>query len=131
VFTVRDGKIVKFASIGKLSEFNTQMRAPFAEWLAETYPRDFAVMYGRSIPLRSSGFTRVRGRPTEESIRLWRVRIPEYVEARAARNRIALVPATRSESANDEAQAVSSSSIVAVMACARPEGACPCAPLRG
>jgi hypothetical protein len=81
VFTVRDGKIVKFASIGKISEFKAQMRAPFAEWVAATYPRDFAVMYGRSIPLRSSGFTRVRGRPTEESIRLWRVHIPEYVEA--------------------------------------------------
>lgn len=38
-------------------------------------------MYGRSIPPHPEGFTVVYGRPTEESIRLWRLRVPEYVEA--------------------------------------------------
>lgn len=81
VFTVRDGKIVQFASIGNLRRFDAQMRGPFAQWVAATYPKDFEVMYGRSIPQLPSGFARVRGRPTEESIRLWRLRIPQYVEA--------------------------------------------------
>lgn len=81
VFTVREGKIVQFASIGNLRRFGAQMRGPFARWVAATYPKDFEVMYGHSIPQLPSGFARVRGRPTEESIRLWRLRIPQYVEA--------------------------------------------------
>ena len=81
VFTVRDGEIVKAAVNPNYDQFASQMRAPFAEWVAATYPRDFEVMYGRSIPPRPEGFTVVYGRPTEESIRLWRLRVPEYVEA--------------------------------------------------
>jgi hypothetical protein len=34
-----------------------------------------------SIPQSPERFRQVRGRLTEESIRLWRLRIPEYVEA--------------------------------------------------
>jgi hypothetical protein len=80
-FTVRDGEIVEAAGYPNLKQFASQMRAPFAEWVAATYPRDFEVMYGRSIPQNPEGFRQVRGRPTEESIRLWRLRTPEYVEA--------------------------------------------------
>jgi hypothetical protein len=82
VFTVRDGEIVKAASNPNLKQFKSQMRAPFAEWVAATYPRDFRVMYNTgSIPQNPKGFRQVRGRPTEESMRLWRLHIPEYVEA--------------------------------------------------
>jgi hypothetical protein len=82
VFTVRDGEIVKAASNPNLKQFKSQMRAPFAEWVAATYPRDFHVMYNTgSIPQNPQGFRQVRGRPTEESMRLWRLHIPEYVEA--------------------------------------------------
>jgi hypothetical protein len=80
VFTVRDGEIVKAAVNPDYDRFASQMRAPFAEWVAATYPRDFEVMYGRAIPTRPAGFEQVYGRPIPESIRLWRLRIPEYVE---------------------------------------------------
>jgi hypothetical protein len=82
VFTVRDGEIVKAAPNPNLKQFKSQMRAPFAEWVAATYPRDFHVMYNTgSIPQNPKGFRQVRGRLTEESMRLWRLHIPEYVEA--------------------------------------------------
>jgi hypothetical protein len=82
VFTVRDGEIVRAVPNPNLKQFKSQMRAPFAEWVAATYPRDFHVMYNTgSIPQRPEGFRQVRGRPTEESMRLWRLHIPEYVEA--------------------------------------------------
>jgi hypothetical protein len=81
VFTVRDGEIVKAAVNSNYDQFASQMRAPFAEWVAATYPRDFEVMYGRSIPPRPKGFTVVYGRPTEESIRLWEQHTSEYVKA--------------------------------------------------
>jgi hypothetical protein len=80
-FTVRDGEIVEAAAYPNFKQFKSQMRAPFAEWVAATYPRDFEVMYGRSVPTRPAGFRLVYGRPTEESIRLWRLRVPEYVKA--------------------------------------------------
>jgi hypothetical protein len=82
VFTVRDGEIVEAAPNPNLKQFKSQMRAPFAEWVAATYPMDFPVMYNTgSIPQDPKGFRQVRGRPTEESMRLWRLRIPEYVKA--------------------------------------------------
>jgi hypothetical protein len=82
VFTVRDGEIVKAASNPNLKKFRSQMGAPFAEWVAATYPRDFPVMYNTgSIPPNPEGFKRVYGRATEESMRLWRLHIPEYVKA--------------------------------------------------
>jgi hypothetical protein len=79
-FTVREGEIVEAAGYPNFKQFASQMRAPFAEWVAATYPRDFEVMYGRSIPTRPSGFRQVSGRPTEESIRLWDQHTREYVE---------------------------------------------------
>ena len=83
VITVRDGEIVKAAGIWDIDQFHqfkSQMRAPFAEWVAERYPRDFEVMYGTTIPRSPVGFRRVFGRPTEESIRLWERHTREYVE---------------------------------------------------
>jgi hypothetical protein len=80
-FTVRDGEIVEAAAYANLKQFASQMRAPFAEWVAATYPRDFHVMYNAgSIPQSPKGFRQVRGRLTEESMRLWRLHIPEYVK---------------------------------------------------
>lgn len=82
VFTVRDGEIVKAVANANLKQFKSQMRAPFAEWVAAKYPRDFEVMYTRgSIPSDPEGFRHVNGRATEESMRLWRLHIPEYVKA--------------------------------------------------
>ena len=54
-FTVRDGEIIEAAGYPNFKQFASQMRAPFAEWVAATYPRDFEVMYGRSIPTRPAG----------------------------------------------------------------------------
>jgi hypothetical protein len=81
VFTVRDGEIVKAAVNLNLDQWVSQMRVPFAEWVAATYPRDFEVMYTGSIPPRPEGFRQVHYRLTEESIRLWRLRTREYVKA--------------------------------------------------
>jgi hypothetical protein len=80
VFIVRDGMIVIATGNWNLDQYASQVRAPFAEWLAATYPRDFEVMYG-SIPPRPAGFGQVHYRLTEESIRLFRLRTREYVKA--------------------------------------------------
>jgi hypothetical protein len=80
VFTVREGQIVKAAMNANPGHYASQVRAPFAKWLAATHPRDFEVMYG-SIPPRPAGFKQVHYRLTEESIRLFELRTPEYVEA--------------------------------------------------
>ena len=80
VFTVRDGEIVEAVARPDLERFSSRVRAPFAEWVAARHPKDFPVMYGTdSIPSDPEGFRYVSGRPTEESIRLWSLRIPEYV----------------------------------------------------
>ena len=80
-FTVRDGEIVEAAGYPNFKQFASQMSAPFAEWVAATHPMDFPVMYNTgSIPRNLRGFRQVRGRDTEESARLWRLRIPEYVK---------------------------------------------------
>jgi hypothetical protein len=82
VFMVRDGEIVKAAGNPNYDQFSSQMRAPFAEWVYATYPRDFRVMYktGSIAPL-PEGFRQVYGRLTEESIRLWEQHTREYVKA--------------------------------------------------
>jgi hypothetical protein len=81
VFTVREGEIVEATSRPDLERFSVRMRAPFAEWVAAEHPKDFTVMYDTdSIPSEPEGFRYVSGRPTEESIRLWSLRIPEYVK---------------------------------------------------
>jgi ketosteroid isomerase-like protein len=81
VFTVRDGEIVEAVARPDFERFGPRVRAPFAEWVAARHPKDFPVMYGTdSIPSDPEGFLYVSGRPTEESIRLWTLRIPEYVK---------------------------------------------------
>ncbi len=81
VFTVRDGEIVKAAANASLDQFSSQMRAPFAEWVYATYPRDFHVMFktGRYIAPLPEGFRQVYARLTGESIRLWEQHTREYV----------------------------------------------------
>lgn len=80
-FVVRDGEIVNGSvSPNDDHQYASKVRAPFAKWLAATHPRDFEVMYG-AIPSRPGGFKFVRYRLTEESIRLFGLRTPEYVEA--------------------------------------------------
>jgi hypothetical protein len=80
VFTVRDEEIVKAAVNWNLDQWVSQMKVPFAEWVAATYPRDFEVMYTSSIPPLPEGFRQVNYRLTERSIRLWRLRTREYVK---------------------------------------------------
>ena len=81
VFTVRDGAIVEAVARPDLERFGSRVRAPFAEWVAARHPRDFPVMYlTDSIPSDPEGFRYVSGRSTEESIRLWSLRIPEYLK---------------------------------------------------
>jgi hypothetical protein len=79
VFVVRDGMIVIANGNWNIDQYASQVRAPFAEWLAAKYPRDFEVMYG-SIPPRPAGFSQVHYRLTEESIRLFRLRTREYMK---------------------------------------------------
>jgi hypothetical protein len=80
VFVVRGGEIVNATVNPHLDQYASQVRAPFAEWLAATYPTDFEVMYG-SIPPRAAGFRQVHYRLTEESIRPFRLRTHAYVKA--------------------------------------------------
>jgi len=73
--TVHDGKVVEASQSFEIAEFSPQMWEPFAAWVSETHPKDFAVMY-------TGGGTDFR--LTEESIRLWRQRTHEYVKEVAA-----------------------------------------------
>jgi hypothetical protein len=70
-FTVREGKIVRGSLNWNVDKFSPQVWEPFADWVSETYPEDFHVMYTGS----GSGF-----RLSEESIRLWEKRSREYVK---------------------------------------------------
>ena len=79
-FVVRDGMIVDASLHMNDDKYASQVRAPFAEWLAAKHPRDFEVMYG-SIPSRPAGFRLVQYRLTEESIPLFGLRTREYVKA--------------------------------------------------
>ena len=70
--TVREGEIVSVSLHWEFSKrFSSQLWEPFAEWVSETYPQDFDVMYtggGTNFSL------------TEESIRLWEQHTREYVK---------------------------------------------------
>ena len=70
--TVREGEIVSVSLHWEFSKrFSSQLWEPFAEWVSETYPKDFDVMYtggGTNFSL------------TEESIRLWEQHTREYVK---------------------------------------------------
>ena len=72
--TIRDSEIVIVSQNLETDTFSGEMWEPFAAWIADTYPRDGAVMF-------NSDYTNFR--LTEGSIRLWRQRTKEYVEATA------------------------------------------------
>jgi hypothetical protein len=69
--TISDGEIVEASQYWEIEKFSPQMWEPFAEWVSETYPNDFEVMY-------TGGGTNFR--LTEESIRLWERHSRGYVE---------------------------------------------------
>jgi hypothetical protein len=69
--TVRDGEIVQASQYWEITTFGPQMWDPFADWVSETYPKDFEVMY-------TGGGTNFR--LAEESIRLWGQHTREYVK---------------------------------------------------
>ena len=71
--TVREGEIVRASMYWETEEFSPQMWEPFRNWVSNTYPEDFRVMY-------TDGGTNFR--LTEESIRLWEQRTREYAKER-------------------------------------------------
>jgi hypothetical protein len=70
--TVRDGEIVRADASFEVEEFSSEMWEPFEAWVSEAYPRDAAVMY------EDDSHTGVR--LSEESVRLWRRHVREYVQ---------------------------------------------------
>jgi hypothetical protein len=70
--TVLDGEIVRAAAAFEVEEFSREMWEPFEAWVSEAYPDDATAMYDDET---HSGV-----RLTEESVRLWRRHVREYVE---------------------------------------------------
>ena len=72
-FTIRESVIVSVSDqIFMDSGYSSLVWEPFAEWIAERYPEDLAVMY--------TDASLSNERLTEESIALWQQRGREYVE---------------------------------------------------
>jgi len=73
--TVLDGKIVSISNhIAFMTNgFSDQMWEPFAEWVAQNYPEDGAIMYENWPAIFMQQFT-------EEASELWEQRSREYVE---------------------------------------------------
>jgi hypothetical protein len=73
--TVLDGEIVSVSDHFVFLEngFSDQMWEPFAEWVAENYPEDGALMYENWPSIFMAQLT-------DESIELWEQRSREYVE---------------------------------------------------
>lgn len=70
--TVLDGEIVRAAASFEVEEFSPQMWEPFEAWVSEAYPEDATAMYDDE--------THTGVRLTEESVRLWRRHVREYVK---------------------------------------------------
>lgn len=70
--TVLDGKIVRAAASFEVEEFSREMWEPFETWVSEAYPDDATAMYDDE--------THTGVRLSEESVRLWRRHVREYVE---------------------------------------------------
>jgi hypothetical protein len=70
--TVLDGKIVRAGASFEVEEFSSEMWEPFEAWVSEAYPDDAAAMYEDG--------THTGVRLSEESVRLWRRHVNEYVE---------------------------------------------------
>jgi hypothetical protein len=68
---VRGGEIVRASLYLEIERFSPEMWEPFADWVSTNYPEDAAVMYGDE--------TYSGARLAEESIRLWRQRIGDYL----------------------------------------------------
>lgn len=79
-FTVQDGRIVAAdQSLDFLGNgFSKEMWEPFSAWVAETYPKDAAVMYA-DWPEQSLESH------TDRSIRLWAEHVRDYVQAEKGR----------------------------------------------
>ncbi|HEY7561036.1 MAG TPA: hypothetical protein VH650_02570 [Gaiellaceae bacterium] len=75
LLTVRDDEIVAASESWDITKFSPQVWEPFAAWVRNRYPKDFAVMYTDA----GQG-----ARLSEESIRLWEKRSREYVRSRTA-----------------------------------------------
>ena len=70
--TVLDGEIVQAGASFEVEDFSQEMWEPFEAWVSEAYPDDATAMY------EDEAHTGVR--LTEESVRLWRRHVREYVE---------------------------------------------------
>jgi hypothetical protein len=70
--TVLDGKIVRAGASFEVEEFSSQMWDPFEAWVSEAYPEDATAMYEDE----THGGVRL----SEESVRLWRRHVREYVK---------------------------------------------------
>jgi hypothetical protein len=70
--TVLDGKIVRAGASFEVEEFSPQMWEPFEAWVSEAYPDDATAMYEDE--------THTGTRLSEESVRLWRRHVREYVK---------------------------------------------------
>jgi hypothetical protein len=70
--TVRDGEIDRVAASFEVAEFSRQMWEPFEAWVSEAHPEDAKAMYEDE--------THTGVRLSEESVRLWRRHVREYVQ---------------------------------------------------
>lgn len=70
--TVLDGEIVRAAASFEVEEFSPEMWEPFEGWVSEAYPDDATAMYDDE--------THTGVRLSEESVRLWKRHVREYVE---------------------------------------------------
>jgi hypothetical protein len=81
LLTVADGEIVRAWVDWDTPTVSAQLVKPFRDWVSATHPKDVRVMFGPP-PKGAAGY--LDPRYTNESIRLWRLRIPEYVKAMQA-----------------------------------------------
>ena len=69
---VHDGEIVRASKSFDVEEFSREMWEPFEAWISEAYPVDATAMYEDD--------THTGVRLSEESVRLWRLHVREYVQ---------------------------------------------------
>ena len=70
--TVLDGEIVRAGASFEVEEFSPEMWEPFGAWVSEAYPDDATAMYEDE--------THTGVRLSEESVRLWKRHVREYVQ---------------------------------------------------
>ena len=78
LFTVVDGEIVRAWVDWDTRTISSQLLKPFRDWVSATHPKDVRVMFG---PPSKGVNGYLDPRYTNESIRLWRLRTPEYAES--------------------------------------------------